>query len=103
MGERLAAGLGPVVDRTPWIAELRGRGLMQAIEMVHPGTIEPDTGASRRGARRRARTEGLLVGKGGLYGNCLRIAPMLNVSEAEIDEGVAALTAAISRNQVGAT
>jgi 4-aminobutyrate aminotransferase len=95
MGERLTAGLGPVVDRTPWIAELRGRGLMRAVEMVHPGTIEPD--AARAGAVLEAcRTEGLLVGKGGLYGNCLRIAPMLNVSEAEIDEGVAALTAAIS-------
>ncbi|MFA9565731.1 MAG: aspartate aminotransferase family protein, partial [Acidimicrobiales bacterium] len=95
MGERLAAGLGPVVDHTPWIAELRGRGLMRAVEMVHPGTIEPDT--ARAGAVLEAcRTEGLLVGKGGLYGNCLRIAPMLNVSEAEIDEGVAALTAAIS-------
>ena len=95
MGERLAVGLGPVVERTPWIAELRGRGLMRALEMVHPGTIEPDAG--RAGAVLEAcRTQGLLVGTGGLYGNCLRIAPMLNVSESEIDEGVAALTAAVS-------
>ena len=42
-----------------------------------------------------ARRHGLLIGKGGLYGNALRIAPMLNVTEDEIDEGVAALTAAI--------
>ena len=36
--------LAPVVDATDWIAELRGKGLMQAIEIVHPGGIEPDTG-----------------------------------------------------------
>jgi len=94
MGERLVAGIGPLAERTPWIAELRGRGLMQALEMVHPDTIEPDAG--RAGAVLEAcRREGLLVGKGGLYGNCLRIAPMLDVSETEIDEGIAALSAAI--------
>ncbi len=38
-----------------------------------------------------AKDRGLLVGKGGLYGNVIRITPMLNVTEAEIDEGVAAL------------
>ena len=93
-GERLAAALGAVAERTPWIAELRGRGLMQAVEAVHPGTIEPDagrTGAVLEGCKER----GLLVGKGGLYGNALRIAPMLNVSDDEIDEGVTALIAAI--------
>ena len=83
-----------MAERTPWIAELRGRGLMQAIEAVHPGTIEPDAG--RAGAvLEGCKARGLLVGKGGLYGNALRIAPMLNVTEAEIDEGAAALTAAI--------
>jgi 4-aminobutyrate aminotransferase len=41
------------------------------------------------------KTHGLLVGKGGLYGNVLRLSPMLNVTEAELDEGIAALTAAI--------
>jgi len=35
-----------------------------------------------------ARDRGLLVGKGGLYGNVIRITPMLNVTEAEMDEGL---------------
>ncbi len=90
MGRRLAAALQPVVDRTPWIAELRGRGLMQAIEIVAPGSIEPDPARATElleGCKRR----GLLVGKGGLYGNALRITPMLDVTEAEIDEGVSAV------------
>jgi 4-aminobutyrate aminotransferase len=94
MGDRLVAALQPVVDSTPWIAELRGKGLMQAIETVHPDSIEPDAGragAILEGCKRR----GLLIGKGGLYGNAIRITPMLDVTEEEIDEGIAALVAAI--------
>jgi len=96
MGERLVAGLAPTAEATPWIAELRGRGLMQAIETVQPHSVDPDP--ARAGALLEgAKAEGLLVGKGGLYGNALRISPMLNVTEAEIDQGVAALIAAIAR------
>ncbi|WP_419845401.1 aspartate aminotransferase family protein [Candidatus Poriferisocius sp.] len=90
MGKRLADAVQPVVDRTPWIVELRGRGLMQAIEIVEPGSIQPDAaraGELLEGCKRR----GLLVGKGGLYGNALRITPMLDVTEKEIDEGVTAI------------
>ncbi len=94
MGRRLVAGLQPAVDRTEWIAELRGKGLMQAIEMVQPGTTEPDPG--RAGAvLEGCKDRGLLVGKGGLYGNVIRITPMLDVSADEIDEGIAALVGTI--------
>lgn len=85
-GERLRARLEPAVDAAPWIAEVRGRGLMLALEMVHEDGIEPSPSLAVEfadGCRRR----GLLVGKGGLYGNVIRMAPMLNVTEAEIDEG----------------
>jgi 4-aminobutyrate aminotransferase len=94
MGKRLAAALEPVVERTPWIAELRGRGLMQAIELVQPASIEPD--AARAGAvLEGCKSRGLLVGKGGLYNNAIRITPMLDVTEEEIDEGVDAIVGAI--------
>ncbi|MCY3633233.1 MAG: aspartate aminotransferase family protein [bacterium] len=90
MGKRLADALRPVAEKTPWIIELRGKGLMQAIEIVEPGSIQPDAnraGELLEGCKRR----GLLVGKGGLYGNALRITPMLDVTEEEIDEGVTAI------------
>jgi 4-aminobutyrate aminotransferase len=95
MGERLTAGLDPVVDRTPWIAERRGKGLMQALEMVHPGSIEPDP-ARAAAFLERCRRRGLLVGTGGLYGNVIRIAPMLNVTAEETDEGLAALVGTVA-------
>ncbi len=94
MGRRLTDALAPVVARTPWIAELRGKGLMQAIETVQPGGIEPDA-AKATAVLEGCKDRGLLVGKGGLYGNAIRITPMLDVSEAEIDEGIAAIIGAI--------
>ena len=94
MGERLVAALAPAVDAAPAVAELRGRGLMQAIEVVHPGTIEPDP-VRATAVLERCKDRGLLVGKGGLYGNVLRVAPMLNVTPDEIDEGASALVDAI--------
>ncbi|MEZ5296151.1 MAG: aspartate aminotransferase family protein [Ilumatobacteraceae bacterium] len=95
MGERFAAAMGPVADATPWIAEMRGRGLMWAFECCEPGGIEPDkqrTGEFHEACKRH----GLLVGKGGLYGNVVRLAPMLNVTADELDEGIAALRGAIA-------
>ncbi len=95
MGQRLTERLAPVVEQTPWIAELRGRGLMQAIEMVHPGGIEPDAAISGR-LLDAAKDRGLLVGKGGLYGNVIRLAPMLTITEPELDEGIDAMIDAIA-------
>jgi len=94
MGERFESAMRPVSDATPWIAELHGRGLMWAFEICDPGTIDPDkvrTGEFHEACKRHK----LLVGKGGLYGNVIRLAPMLNVTPDENDEGIAALTAAI--------
>jgi 4-aminobutyrate aminotransferase-like enzyme len=39
----------------------------------------------------RARENGLLIGKGGLYGNVVRLAPMLNISKGDVDEAVLVL------------
>jgi 4-aminobutyrate aminotransferase len=85
MGERLVAKLQPAVDDSTVVAELRGRGLMQAIETVQPGSLEPNVEAASQ-IIEQARVAGLLIGKGGLYGNVLRIAPPMTVTEAEIDE-----------------
>ena len=96
MGDRLRAGLDALAAKTPWIAEARGRGLMQALETVSPNGLEP---SPRHAGEMLEATKaaGLLVGKGGLYGNVVRMAPMLNVTADEIDEGLAALeTAAAS-------
>jgi 4-aminobutyrate aminotransferase len=83
-GSRLYESLRPVAEETPWILELRGKGLMLAIETVEPDSDTPDTARAGQ-LLEECRRRGLLVGKGGLYGNVLRIAPPLTVTEEEID------------------
>jgi 4-aminobutyrate aminotransferase len=83
-GSRLYESLLPVAEETPWILELRGKGLMLAIETVEPDSDTPDTARAGQ-LLEECRRRGLLVGKGGLYGNVLRIAPPLTVTEEEID------------------
>ena len=95
MGHRFAERIGPIVERTDWIAELRGRGLMWALEICHPGTVEPDP-ARTAAVLEAAKRQGLLVGKGGLYGNVIRMSPMLDIDESTMDEGLDALESAIA-------
>jgi 4-aminobutyrate aminotransferase len=95
VGARLADGLHRLAADNPAIGDVRGKGLMLAVELVEPGTGAPDAAAAAR-AQEAARKGGLLVGKGGLYGNVLRIAPPLVVTEAEADEGIEILAAALA-------
>lgn len=94
-GSRLYEALLPVTDETPWIFEFRGKGLMLAIETAEPGSGDPDTARAGR-LLEECKKRGLLIGKGGLYGNVLRIAPPLTVTEDEIDTASAIITSAIS-------
>ena len=68
---------------------------MIGIELVRPGGLEPHPQAAAA-VLEHARAHGLLLGKGGLYGNVLRIAPPLSVTAEEIDEGFAAIAAALT-------
>ncbi|MCY1138401.1 aminotransferase class III-fold pyridoxal phosphate-dependent enzyme [Actinoplanes sp. Pm04-4] len=77
------------------VGEVRGKGLMIGIEIVRPGTTEPDPAATVR-VFDECRAGGLLVGKGGLYGNVLRMGPPLTLTEAEAREGLSILTEALS-------
>ncbi|GLY94959.1 aspartate aminotransferase family protein [Actinoplanes sp. NBRC 103695] len=93
-GTILLDGLRAVAGSSPIVAEVRGRGLMLAVEFVRPGTTEPDAAATVR-VFEECRKNGLLVGKGGLYNNVLRMGPPLTLTEDEARTGLAALTEAI--------
>jgi 4-aminobutyrate aminotransferase len=95
MGQQLGEGLTQACRSHRRVAEVRGTGLMWAIETAAADDLTPDP-ALTAAIHDAAREEGLLVGRGGLYGNVLRVAPPLNVSADEIDEGVAAIAAALA-------
>jgi alanine-glyoxylate transaminase/(R)-3-amino-2-methylpropionate-pyruvate transaminase len=63
-------------------------GLMQGIELVRDRQTKEPAPAETTELMERARANGLLVGKGGLYGNVIRLAPPLNISKADADEAV---------------
>ncbi|MFC0530749.1 aspartate aminotransferase family protein [Phytohabitans kaempferiae] len=96
VGTILLDGLRAAAAEQPIVAEVRGKGLMLAIEFVRPGTLEPDAAVAAR-VFELAREGGLLVGKGGLYGNVLRMGPPLTLSEEEAREGLGILVDAIGR------
>jgi len=95
VGTILREGLRAATADRSIVAEVRGKGLMIAIEFVVPGTLEPDPAATARVVE-ECRRGGLLVGKGGLYGNVIRMGPPLVLTEAEAKEGLEVLTAAIA-------
>ena len=96
VGNQLKNGLHHLADTNPEIVEVRGKGLMIGVEFGDPTSLAPDPGLTAA-VMEAARAEGLLIGKGGLYGNTLRIAPPLSVTEEEAEEGLEKLTAAIER------
>jgi 4-aminobutyrate aminotransferase len=95
VGARLADGLRRLAEGRPAVGDVRAKGLMLAVELVEPGTSTPAP-ALAAPLQEEARRGGLLVGKGGLYGNVLRIAPPLILTEAEADEGLEILAHAFT-------
>ncbi|CAN5357554.1 aspartate aminotransferase family protein [soil metagenome] len=100
VGEHLVAHLRELGDRIPSIGEVRGKGLMIGIELVEPGGKKPDL-ATAAAVMEETKARGLLVGKGGLYNNVLRLAPPLSVTLEEADEGLRLLTDSFEAATIG--
>jgi len=96
VGQQLKGDLERLQDEVPNIGDVRGKGLMLGVEFVRPGGIEPDAAIASR-VLEEARASGLLIGKAGLYGNVLRMAPPLSVTSEEATEGAEIFGAAVRR------
>ena len=87
--------LTELAERYPLIGEVRGRGAMLAVELVKPGTKEPDPAATAAVAAACHR-RGLLVLTCGTYGNVLRFLPPLVIGEDLLREGLDVLAEAFA-------
>ncbi len=93
-GDELRAGLDELKARHPKvIGDVRGMGLMQALELVVDEAGGDRTPAPAAVAKlfEETKKRGLLIGKGGLYGNVVRISPPLTIGKDEVAEIVSVL------------
>jgi len=102
-GAYLRQQLEELSRKHPLIGDLRGMGLLQAIELVKDRATKEPAPAETLAIMETAREHGLLIGRGGTYGNVLRCSPPMNIGTADVDEFIRVLDTAFTAVQsVGA-
>jgi 4-aminobutyrate aminotransferase-like enzyme len=96
VGDHLIARLRELAERHPVIGDVRGMGLMVAVELVHDReTKDPAPDVLGR-VQNEAKRRGLIIGRGGLHSNVIRICPPLIVSERDVDDAIRVLDEAFA-------
>jgi 4-aminobutyrate aminotransferase-like enzyme len=88
VGNYFRQGLESLQKKYDFIGDVRGMGLMQAIELVKDRKTKEPAPPLTTELMEQARRAGLLIGKGGLWGNVIRMSPPLNISKADVDEAI---------------
>jgi 4-aminobutyrate aminotransferase len=87
LGDYLKQALVALKEKCPVIGDVRGIGLMEAVEFVKPGTKEPNPEAARR-VMQRALDGGMVLYPCGHWSQTVRIIPPLIITRAQLDEGL---------------
>ncbi len=96
LGNHLLAGLNKLKEKHKVIGDVRGRGLMLGVEFVKDRATKAPGREECAQAVENARELGLLLGKGGLWGQTIRFAPPMNITQADADFVLAVLDEAIA-------
>ncbi len=83
-------------QKHPLIGDVRGMGLMQGLELVRDRRSQEPAPEETNELMERCRAHGLLIGKGGLYNNVVRLSPPLNVKESDCDQAIEAMDKAFA-------
>lgn len=97
VGAHLRAGLEELQKKYPLIGDVRGMGLMQALELVTDRDSKTPAPVETARLLEAARDSGILIGKGGLYGNVIRISPPLNIRKTDVDEFIRLLDKSLAK------
>jgi 4-aminobutyrate aminotransferase/(S)-3-amino-2-methylpropionate transaminase len=100
IGTAVGARLHALKQTLPGIGDVRGRGAMMAMELVRPGTLEPDPAATRRIVTACHRA-GVVVLSCGSYGNVIRLLPPLVIDDALLHDGLDVLSTAATEVLTG--
>jgi 4-aminobutyrate aminotransferase-like enzyme len=96
-GGYLKSRLLELQEKHSLIGDVRGMGLMQAIELVEDRkTKAPATAATLR-VMEAARENRVLIGRGGIDGNVIRISPPLNIRRTDVDDFIRALDKSLAK------
>jgi 4-aminobutyrate aminotransferase-like enzyme len=90
-GNYFHARLLELKDKHELIGDVRGMGLMQAIELIEDRETKAPAAAQSAMLMEATRENGILVGKGGLYGNVIRVTPPMNIGKSDVDNFIDAL------------
>jgi alanine-glyoxylate transaminase/(R)-3-amino-2-methylpropionate-pyruvate transaminase len=97
VGGRLIAGLREMQERHPLIGDVRGMGLMIGVELVKDRSTKTPAKEETLQVMEEAREMGVLLGKGGLEGNVLRIKPPMCITAEDADFALDVLDRALVR------
>jgi alanine-glyoxylate transaminase/(R)-3-amino-2-methylpropionate-pyruvate transaminase len=92
----LKDALTDLQDRQELIGEVRGLGLMLGVELVRNRATKEPANTEAVEVMERMKDRGVLIGKGGLFGNTLRIKPPMCITKDDADYLVAMLDEALS-------
>ncbi len=95
-GDQLMAGYRKLMEKHDIIGDVRGMGLMTGIELVKDRKTKEPATAETLQVFERVKDLGLLTGKGGLYGNVLRIKPPMCITKEDVDFVIEVLDIALS-------
>src|SRR6476660_9501778 len=95
IGKKLKDGLKALAKSHQLVGDVRGMGLMLGVELVRDRTTKQPAPKETADILEASREMSLLVGKGGLYGNILRIKPPMCITEADVDFALDVLDRAI--------
>src|SRR5215469_9606826 len=87
-------------EKYPLIGDVRGMGMMQALELVKDRHTKEPAAQEATQVMEVARKNGLLIGKGGMLGNTIRMAPPMNISKTDVDEGIRLLDKSFSEVRI---
>ena len=90
IGEILGTSLRELAKKYPVIGEVRGRGAMQAIELVEPGTKNPNT-AAMNAVVKYCQSQGVLILTAGTYSNVVRFLPPLVITDELLKDALSVL------------
>jgi 4-aminobutyrate aminotransferase-like enzyme len=78
------------------VGDVRGRGLFIGIELVADGALQTPDPERTTAAVRALRDQGVIVGRGGRYGNVVKISPALTIEQADLDAGLGRIVEVLS-------